>query len=340
VLEETPHLVWTSGKVLYHASYAGDQWSQPARVASGEQPALATTPDGRLHCLFVNQFAGNYEVYHTSWNDNGWSLPQNVSRTRGASTHPVLAAAPDGSLHAAWSDTTPGYSVIYHGERGPAFWSSKPIPNGRGSVPALAIAANGDLYVAWQDRLPSTHYYDVFCSIRYSNTWSLPELVSDNPAAHSLRPQLVTNTQGGCFIVWQEEEEGIYQVRHADRRPGSWSRPADVSETEADCRLPRIVTNRQGFPQVVWLEGQVLKHRVRSPEYDAPWWDQETACGECRDVSDLALSISQSGRLHLVSCNFSGSGARTLHHVQREPLFKHAVFLPIGRGQGQAEEVC
>ncbi|PKO20934.1 MAG: hypothetical protein CVU38_17460 [Chloroflexi bacterium HGW-Chloroflexi-1] len=330
IVKEKPHLAWTSNRVLYHACLTAEGWSSPVRVASGEQPTLAAAPDGRLHCLFANQFAGNYEIYHVYWDDGRWSLPQNVSRTRGASTHPVLAIAPDGALHAAWSDNTPGYSVIYHGQQREVFWSSVPIPNARGSMPALAITPNGDLYIAWQDRLSDTQRYDVFCSICHDGAWGIPELVSDKPEAHSLNPRLVTNVQGGCHMVWQEEEAGIYRVRHADRRPNSWARPVDVSETDADCRLGRIAANRQGFLQAVWLEGQALNHRVRSPEYDAPWWDPETVCSECQGLSDLALAISRAGAVHLVTCGFDGVGSRCLYYIQREPVFKQTTFIPIG----------
>ena len=327
---EQLHLAWTSNRVVYHAYLTAEGWSSPVRVASGEQPTLAAAADGRLHCLFVNQFAGNYEIYHVSRADNGWSLPQNVSRTRGVSTHPTLAIAPDGALHAAWADNTPGYSVIYHGHQQGAFWSSVPIPSGRGSMPALTITPNGDLYVAWQDRLSATGRFEVFGSIHCDGAWSIPELVSDAPDAHSLAPRLVTNVQGGCHLVWQEEEAGIYCVRHADRRPNSWAAPVDVSETDSDCRLARITANRQGFLQAVWLEGQLLHHRVRSPEYDAAWWEAETVSSECQGLSDLALAISRAGTVHLVACGFDGAGSRCLYYIQREPVFKYSTFVPVG----------
>jgi len=326
---ETPHLVWAQNKVIYHTYATAQGWTEPVKVASGEQPSLGVTPDGHVHCLFTNQFAGNYEIYHVAWDGNGWSLPQNVSRTSGASTHPALAVAPDGTLHAAWADTTPGYSVIYQGTRGDVFWSSVPIPNGRGSMPALAITPNGDLYAAWQDRLTDTQRYDVFCSIYHAGTWSAPETVSDSPDAHSLRPQLATNVQGGCHMVWQEEAAGIYRVQHADRRPGGWAQPVDVSTGEADCRLPQIAACRQGFLETVWLEGKLLNHRVRPPDYDASWWDPETANGDCQGLSDLALAITHAGKVHVVWCGFDDAGAQRLYHIQREPVFKHTVFVPM-----------
>ena len=59
MLGETLHLVWNCNRQLYHAWRTTEGWSQATMVAIGEQPALAATPDGQLHCLFVNQFARN-----------------------------------------------------------------------------------------------------------------------------------------------------------------------------------------------------------------------------------------------------------------------------------------
>ncbi|MCX6031692.1 MAG: hypothetical protein NT169_20615 [Chloroflexi bacterium] len=327
---ETLHLLWTKDKVIYHSARTAEVWSAPVLVACGEQPALATTPDGRVHCLFVNQFAGNYEIYYVWWNGAAWSLPQPVSRTTGGSQQPSLAVAPDGSLHATWADTTPGFSTIYHGQSDPIAWSSEPIPNGRGSAPAIAVTPNGDVYLAWQDRQLDTLRYEVYGSILHGETWSLPDIVSDTPNSHSLQPRLATNAQGGCHMVWQEESDGIYRVQHADWRGGGWSTPVDVSATEADCRLARIAAIRQGLLEVIWAEGPALRHRVRPSDYDATWWNPEIAPDAYAGLCELALAISRAGRVHVVSCQVEASGVRRLYYTQREPLYKHTTFAPVG----------
>ena len=161
VIGDTLHLAWNRNKTLYHAVFDGNVWSAPVRIASGEQPALAVTPDGRLHCLFTHKFIGNYEVYHVFLQGGRWSLPEPVSRTPGISTDPAVAVAPDGSLHAAWADTTPGESTIYYGTLDGLFWTSSPIPSGRGALPTIAITSTGDIHVAWQDRTGAAGRYDI-----------------------------------------------------------------------------------------------------------------------------------------------------------------------------------
>ena len=328
---ETAHLMWSKNKALYHAQSTPEGWTEPQRVANGEQPALAVDAGGRLHCLFTHQFLGNYEIFHITWDGATWSLPQTVSRTSGVSNHPALAADAQGNLQGVWADTTPGYSVIYIGrhESGEPFWSSEAIPGARGSTPTIALAPNGDVYVAWQDRRGEAAIYDIFCAVQHEGAWSTAAIVSDTPACHSLYPQLATNKQGGCHLVWEEQVRDVYQIRHSDLRPGGWATPVDVSASAGDCRLPRIAANRQGHLQVVWLEGSTLYHRVRPPEHETNWWLAETTGAPRPSLSDLTLATSHDGQAFAVWSSFDDAGLRRLYSARRGPVFKHTVLLPI-----------
>jgi len=325
VVGDALHLTWSSNRVLYHAVRSANAWSSPVRIAAGEQPSLATTPNGQLHCVFSNPFAGNWEIYHIALQGEHWSLPKPVSRTSGASIQPALVAAGDGSLHAVWADSTPGASVVYHGTLGTgAMWSSAPIPSGRGCLPSIAATRDGDICVAWQDRIGETGTFDVFCSILRDDKWSVPDMVSDSATAHSMKPCLAANAQGQVHLVWLEEEISLYAVRHSDRRVNGWSQPVAVSTGSQDCRQARIVANPQGFLQVVWLEGNALHHRVRPPDHDTPWWVPQTAEGVYRELSDLSAAVDPAGRLHLVWSGFADGGTRSLYYALREAIFKPA----------------
>lgn len=324
------HAVWESGRVLYHAFLDGHDWTEPVRVAGGEEPALAAAPDGTLHCLFSNRILGNREIFYARWTGAGWTLPETVSRTSGVSTQPALVAAPDGSLHGVWTDTTPGYSVIYYGRRMEPAWSSAPVPNARGSNPSVAVTPNGDVYVAWQSRTVPRDHYEVLCAMRCEGSWGMAELVSDNPEHHCLYPRLAANAGGACHLVWQEERDGVFAIRHADRRPNEWCMPQDISDPTADSRLAQICANRQGLFQAIWVEGRDVWHRVRSPEFDSAWWDPETAGKSCQEVSDLAAAlVPETGELHLIWCAFTGMESRSLFHVKRKSVFGHAIFMPV-----------
>lgn len=330
MIDATPHLVWTWDRGVYHAWRTETGWTTPVRIAAGDQPALAMTPDGKLHCLFSHWLGDNAEIYHVHWDGNLWSLPAVVSRTSGISMHPTLAVDMDGTLHAAWTDTTPGRPVIYYGnQQGPA-WRSFPIPNGSGSRPTIGASPAGMIHLAWQNRLEPGGRFEILASDLLEENWSLPENVSDQTARHSINPKLATNALGACHLIWQEEREGVFGIRHADHRPDGWSLPVDASMTLADCRQPAICANAKGLMQIVWAEGPELMHRVRPPDYDAEWWAAETASTQCAGLSDLALALAPGGEAHVVWSGYADRDLRRLFYTYRKPIFKHSAFVPIG----------
>ena len=319
--------VWSNNKTLYHATLTDGVWSAAVRMASGEQPTLLAAPDGTLHCLFVNWFLDACQVYYVFWNGATWSLPEAVSRTPGLSTHPTLTLGPEGALHAAWEDTTPGYATIYYGTRQAVAWTASPVSNGRGSFPALGIARGGEIFLAWQDRLTATSKFEIFCAIN-NGTWSTPENVSGSANTHSIYPRLAISETGAAHLVWQEEQEGLFVIRHADRRASNWSQPSTVSTPGVDCRLARLAINRQGYCQVVWAEGAQLQHRALPSMPDAACGTPDAISGVCEGISDLATCIAQTDQLHALWSGYSGADTRQLYYLQRQPIFKHAVFLP------------
>jgi hypothetical protein len=280
---------------------------------------------------------GNVEIYHTTWKEAKWALPELVSRTSGVSLSPALAIGKDGSLHAAWSDTTPGYATIYYGRRVEVGWTSGPIPNGSGCHPAIAVDPGGELYVAWQSRSPATDRFEVFCAQNSQGAWSLPDGVSDNNQSHAIYPSLAITAQSICHLVWQEERSGIFCIRHADRYPNGWSENCDLTQSDADCRSPHVCTNRQGYPQTVWAEGQIVTHRIRPPERNAAWWQVESSCDPCGAVSALTAAISGKGVMHVVWAAYAEGETRRLQYAQREPVFKPAVFMPVISRDAEAE---
>lgn len=326
---ETLHAVWTQGAELRHASLSDGVWSTAVRIAAGMQPTLAVAPDGRLHCLYANPFAGNLEIFHITFTGDAWTLPLNVSRTRGDSERPALAIAPDGTLYAAWSDTTPGYPAIYYGRYDGAFWSSLPIPNATGNAVALAAGPNGDIHAAWHHCTASTLHYEILCSTLRNGVWSVPAVVSDNPDVHSVYPGLAVDQRNGCHIVWQEEEQArLFGIRQAARLEANWSTPEQLSPGRRDCRLAKVAARGKDLIQVVWFEGRSLRHRARLALPNAGWGTEEIAATGCGPAGDLTLALSASGRVYVAWTGFEEDGSSQLYYVWRKPVLRPIIFMP------------
>ncbi|MCU0509416.1 MAG: hypothetical protein MUC34_13690 [Anaerolineae bacterium] len=322
------HLVWAQAKIIYHARRVEGAWSAPVKVAAGEQPSLAVTPDGAAYCAHANWFIGNREIYVTAFRNNKWGLPALVSRTTGHSSDPALHAGADGKLRLVWADTTPGDSVIYYAQHDGQQWPNAPLPNGKGSRPSVAASADAT-HVVWQDRLASSAVgaFDVLASLRSNGgEWALPHMVSDTRDLHSMLPQVAVSAAGACHAVWQEERDGLFVIRHAERWPEGWTEPADVSDPLFDARLARILPNRWGQMQVLWAEGNLLKHRVRGEK--GRWLPAEVACEECVGLSELAATISDKGELHAVFTRYT-NGDRHTYYAKRKAIDRQKVFLPI-----------
>jgi hypothetical protein len=193
--------------------------------------------------------------------------------------------------------------------------------------------------VAWQSRSPVTDRFEVFWARNSQGAWSLPENVSANSQIHAIYPSLAITAQSICHLVWQEDRGGLFCIRHADRYPNGWSENCDLTQSDADCRLPHVCTNRQGYPQTVWAEGQVVTHRVRPPERNAAWWQVEAACDASGAVSHLAAAITGKGELYVVWAAYTEGETRRLLHAHRESVFKPAVFPPLVVPNAQGEPV-
>jgi hypothetical protein len=329
---ETPHLVWYAAGTLYHSYLGSDGWSTPALVAMGAEPALAATPDGDLHCLFSNTFAGNYEIYHVIWHAGAWSLPHNVSHTTGASTRPSVTVDQYGILHAVWTETTPGQPVIYYGQRADQAWSSAPIPNSRGVNPVIASGLGGVLYVAWQDTSASGangEVYDIYCGRYDYDAWQIPENVSDTPAVQSIQPSITVDSLGLVHLVWQEQQDTVFQVYYCERVPGGWAVPANLTENRADCLQPQIVANPPGMTQLVWLESGAVWHQAGQSQGQIEWWPAEPAAAGATGMNGLAMAVSQRGSVHVAWSALSIDGGSRIYYAQREPVLKHRIFFPI-----------
>ena len=113
VAGEVLHAVWTQGSNLYHAYLSGGSWSAPNRVAVGSQAALATAPDGAVHCLFSAQMLGNVEIYHTTWMASSGRCPRSCrapaacrSPRRWPSGRTARCMRPGPTLHPAMPRST------------------------------------------------------------------------------------------------------------------------------------------------------------------------------------------------------------------------------------------
>jgi hypothetical protein len=276
------------------------------------------------HVLFVNEFGGNYEIYHCRWNGVSWSLPRNVSNTSGVSSSPAVDVTAQGIIHVVWADNTPGYSVIYHAYWNGTYWINGPIPNAFGGAPSVSVGPYDALHVVWQDRDSPGAPYEIYYSQQTGGRWSLPENLSDTGAEQSVIPSVIADTAGQAHVVWQERIEGAYAVHYARGLVGRWSLPEQISEGDTEAYLPSLDVNDWYTVYVGWDENTVALYRQRGAQ-DPVWSQCKPVSADPSGVTDLQIRAERAGRIHAVWNQQASGGERDVYYGS----FAHRVCLPL-----------
>ncbi len=323
------HVVWEEDGRIYHRFFQDTAWSAVRSVATGEQPVIATDAAGTVHLILVNEFGGNYEIYHCRWNGIAWSLPRNVSNTSGVSSAPGLAVATDGTLHVVWADNTPGYNVIYHALWDGRYWINAPILNALGGAPAVAAGPDGTLHVVWQDRDTPTAPYDIYHSEWRSGGWTLPEDLSETPNESSIIPDVTTDSSNRVHVVWQERVDAQYAIYYVEGAAGSWSRPEAVSVAESNAYLPCVSAGAESVVYAGWDEGTsvLYRRRLREGFSESP---VVLVASDPAGVSDVRLALDKGGRLHAVWAQRVAAGNRDIFYA----CLSLQTFLPLAFQRG------
>jgi hypothetical protein len=320
------HVLYEADKTIWHLMQDQGQWTTPARVTAGRQPAAIAVGEV-LHVVFANEFAGNVEICHAQWRDGVWSLPRTLSFTSGASVFPRIAAGPDGSLHIVWTDDTPGYSVIYYGRQVGTFWVNRPVSNGRGESPALAIDSQGLVHVAWQDRQPSSGPWQAYYLHGDGRTWSLPENISASKEHDATGVRTVVDHDDSAYVIWCEQAVDQSKVLLSFRSGDRWTAPETLAPSLVDLRAMDVALAAHGTLHLAYATSHRVYHRYRGP--GSLLSPIELVAEERYDVLDLALCLDPNeGDVHLVWVVGQQQG-NMLSYAHRGPALPYRRFLPL-----------
>lgn len=269
--DRTAHIVYESLGAIYHASQPpSGSWGAPRKIATGVSPSAAFDAQGRLHVVYINEFMGNYDVYHVRLTDQGWTAPIDASNTSGRSADPAIVADAGGKLHMAWMDNTSGAWAIHTGTWSGTRWTSSPVTNGRGQSPALAMTPQQTLILAWQDRVPTGidtwGHFDIYQSERKDQFWGLPVNVSVNasvnPEADAIGVSIAVTADGFVHLAWSNDEK---QVRYNLGRGLYWPWPVDVGSPRELIRGVDLRLGDDGLLYIGWDEGTGISVAAAAP---------------------------------------------------------------------------
>ncbi len=298
--DRTAHMVFESLGIIYHASQTpGTSWGTPRKIATGVSPTAILDAQGRLHVVYINEFMGNYDVYHVRLTSSGWTAPVYAAYTSGRSADPAIVADDGGKIHLAWMDNTSGSWAIHTGSWNGLHWTSSPVTNGRGQSPALAISPQQTLVLAWQDRVPTGvdtwGHFDIYQSERKDGFWGLPVNVSVNasfsPGVDAIGVSMVVTSDGLIHLAWCNDEQ---QIRYNMGRGLYWPRPVDVSVRRELIRGLDLRLGNDGLLYLAWDEGTRVSVTAAAPNSQV-WPGARLMATQPGLFSDVSLTNATGG---------------------------------------------
>lgn len=213
------HVVWADNtpgySVIYHGYWNGIYWlNEPIPHAMGGAPAIAVSGSGLVDVVWQDRDAPDspYEIYHSQWNGQQWSLPENLSDSASEqSIIPTVAMDQNDQVHVTWQEKVDGRYAIYYTYGQVGYWS---IPEQVSDNSADAylpsavvrpppqedgVPSGGTIYVGWDESTLALY--------RWKRTgegeWSQAHTVLTDPLGVA-DLQLAIDARGLFHAAWSE----------------------------------------------------------------------------------------------------------------------------------------
>jgi hypothetical protein len=213
------HVVWADNtpgySVIYHAYWNGTYWlNEPIPHAMGGAPAIAVSPSGLVDVVWQDRDAADlpYEIYHSQWNGQEWSLPENLSDSASEqSIIPSVAMDQNDQAHVTWQEKLASRYVIYYTYGQVSYWSIPEQVSANGAdayLPSTAVrppppggllTAGGSLYVGWDESTLAIYR----SKSAAGGEWSPPSTVLTEPLGVA-DLQLAMDAAGVFHAVWSQ----------------------------------------------------------------------------------------------------------------------------------------
>ncbi|MCX8053187.1 MAG: hypothetical protein N3B12_05215 [Armatimonadetes bacterium] len=247
-------------------------------AAGASRPALATGPDGRIHCVYpVQASGGQLNLVYRVWNGLSWSSPYDLPGPNYKEPECDIAVGSDNRVHIVGiyrvDGTTNTPYTVYYWEYNGSTWSGPTMLSpGTGSDrdsctrPCVAVDRFNNVHVVWSQGNMVGGAADIIYRKRQAGVWQPRKNVSSNPTAHaygSVSPDLAVDRFGNTVhIVWHDDsiDDTTFQVWYTKNTnlgdPNAWL-PSDqwfMISTQIYGKSPRIVLDRNDYPNVFWID--------------------------------------------------------------------------------------
>ncbi len=151
----------------------------------------------------------------------------------------------------------------------------------------VAVAGNGEAVIVWRQRYDNvSSHYRIFKAEYRQGQWSWPQDVSESisPFAYLTdNPQVAMDGDGNAIVVWQQYDNGRWQIFMAQYRNGQWTDfnfPERLSLAGQHAVNPQVAMNANGDAVVVWQQYDGASpnyYRIYKAEYRNGLWSRPSA---------------------------------------------------------------
>jgi len=219
-----PHVVWqddaSGNEEIYYkkSSDRGTSWAANKRLTwtSGGSgfPTVGTGPSGRVHLVWREYTAGNYEVYFRRSTNGGlnWTASQRLTWNSGASEAPAIGLLPSGNPHVIWQDNTPGDYEVYYAKSADAgvTWAANQRltwTSGASNSPDIAVGPTSHVSAVWADPTPGNSEIYLKRSANWGTSWTANKRLTWTSGGSEV-PAIGVDSSGNLHIVWQDNTPG------------------------------------------------------------------------------------------------------------------------------------
>jgi M6 family metalloprotease-like protein len=314
---------------LRSRTFEGD-WGPPQAVSTSNagavQPTLTALPGGDLAIAWADLRGGRYQIWFRSRIGGVWTPERQLTTSSLSCSAPTLAADARGRVYAAWLEQSPQRPILkflafpWFSPFGTSWTVSDTLDSP--SAPVLATSPAGRAWLMWPDR--GNGLYEVrFARYSPDSGLSRPQRYTSNVAQQQPTVDLIVDTLGTAYAVWQQNAQGTSEI-HYMKRPayGSFSPRDTVLESSAEnLQNPSLAKDLLDGLHVIFERTTPLGIQLRYRRYvPGRGWDFRST-----DISDPALgSISRGavlpvshGGVSVLYSNFDGFDYRQFSRRRR-----------------------
>ena len=259
VSDKQIHVVWDDGipdiisRVLYRCC-VNDSWL-PIDTVVDSLPYYCGLTDiaidtcGVVHVVW-DDTRGNYDIWWSYHDGEGWSPPVNISNDPRCSFAPKIVMDPSNRLFVFWHDYS-GH-VWYTCRDGDTWSTPDSVPVNRDIAwPDVAVDSENRPYVVWEQRSNGYWAYYSHCD---ESGWHMPYCLG-----YGFRPNIAVDLYNNVHIVWTGEGPELWYTQWDGE---AWDSAMDISGTASSSLQEDICTDIAGNVYVVWGQNMGVLERT------------------------------------------------------------------------------